>query len=63
MHWFPSLFLLVLIKYLYLCSMLQSVTVDAQTAEPGLQTLALGSAKTVKAQYEEAVQWYEVPVA
>lgn len=36
--------------------MLQSVTVDARTAEPGLQTLALGSAKTVKAQYEEAVQ-------
>lgn len=37
--------------------MLQSHTVDAQTAEPGLQTpLTSDSAKTVRAQHEEAVQ-------
>lgn len=61
----PSLFLLVLVHIphfllsspLILFSALQSLTVGAQTAEPGLQTpLTLDSAKSVRAQHEEAVQ-------
>ena len=62
--WFWSAHLIFYHPPLWYCYLSCSpLTVGAQIAEPGLQTpLTLDSAKIMRAQHEEPVQWSKVPV-